>query len=81
MNYDYTVSAIGIDQDNIKWLGTYEGGRLFRLSGTKMKCYDTETSIISSHAYEMFAIVVDESNTKWVTTSRGGIYVFGPIAH
>ncbi len=79
MNYDYTVSAIGIDQDNIKWLGTYEGGRVFGLSGSKMKCYNSETSIISSHAYEMFAIIVDEENNKWVTTSRGGIYVFGPI--
>ena len=79
MNYAYTVSAIGIDKDNIKWLGTYEGGRIFGLSGTKMKCYNSETSIISPNAYEMYAIVVDEENNKWVTTSRGGIYVFGPI--
>ena len=79
MNYDYTVSAIGIDQDNIKWFGTYEGGRVFGLFGTKMKCYNSETSIISPDDYEMFAIIVDEENNKWVTTSRGGIYVFGPI--
>ncbi len=79
MNYAYTVSAIGIDKNNEKWFGTYEGGRIYALRNSKMRCYDTETGPVSPYAFEMFSIVIDRYNNKWVTTTRDGIYVFGPI--
>lgn len=79
-NYDHTVSSIGIDVDGVKWFGSYQGGRLFKLDGTSITCYNTSTSIIDQEAYEMFSIFVDNSNTKWLSTTRRGIYLFGPLS-
>ncbi len=78
-SYKYVVSAVSSDKNDIKWFGTYEGGRIFRYDGERMVTYNTKTSIISPYAYEMFAIKVDKDDYKWVPTSRGGIYVFGPV--
>jgi len=79
ISYKYVVSSVSSDKNDIKWFGTYEGGRIFRYDGERMVTYNTKTSIISPYAYEMFAIQVDKDDYKWVPTSRGGIYVFGPV--
>ncbi|MGD9201285.1 MAG: two-component regulator propeller domain-containing protein, partial [Chitinispirillia bacterium] len=73
-----TVISIAIDQNDIKYFGTYTGGRVFVYNNHQMRIYDSESSIIPRKSYQIQSIVVDEDNNKWICTSREGVYTFGP---
>ena len=76
-NSECTVLSIVIDQNDIKYFGTYKGGRVFIYNNHQMRVYDSESSIIPKNSYQIQSMVVDKDNNKWICTSREGVYVFG----
>ena len=67
------VLTIAIDEDNIKWIGTRDGG-LSHFDGTDWTVYDTGNSGLPSN--EVLAIAIDEDNMKWIGTGGGGLARF-----
>jgi len=64
------VNSIAIDNNGMKWIGTYGGG-LAKFDGNDWTVYDTSNSGLPGDRVKTIAI--DENNTKWIGTYDCGL--------
>jgi ligand-binding sensor domain-containing protein len=70
---DNGVSAIAIDKDGTKWIGTDYGG-LAAFDGISWTVYDTLNSELPSNSIS--SLVIDNDGTKWIGTWIGALAAF-----
>ncbi|MCS7054098.1 MAG: T9SS type A sorting domain-containing protein, partial [Ignavibacterium sp.] len=68
---DY-VSALAIDAQGNKWIGTYGG--LAKFDGTNWTVYKTSNSGLPNN--EVRALAIDALGNKWIGTGGGGLAVY-----
>ena len=62
------VSAVAIDKDGSKWIGT-SGGGVGRFDGTNWSVYNASNSGLPSNLIR--ALVVDQNGVKWIANANG----------
>jgi ligand-binding sensor domain-containing protein len=67
---DNSVSCIAIDNKNVKWVGTYNGG-LNKIDGELWTVYNRKNSQFPDKSVR--AIAIDANNVKWIGTRDGGL--------
>jgi ligand-binding sensor domain-containing protein len=65
---DDWVTAIAIDVQGNKWIGTYRGG-LAKFDGINWTVYDIWNSKLPSNT--VFSIAIDGQGNKWIGTDKG----------
>jgi ligand-binding sensor domain-containing protein len=61
-----TVNAIAIDQENVKWLATFNG--VFSFDGVSWKQYQKSDGLASNYVP---SVAVDQKSVKWFGTNLG----------
>ena len=67
---DNLVRAITIDQDRIKWIGTWSGG-LAKFDDVNWTLFNTSNSGLPDD--QITSIVIDSIGNKWISTYGGGL--------
>jgi hypothetical protein len=72
---DNSVSAIAIDAQGNKWIGTLGG--LAKFDGANWRVYNTYNSGLPSNI--VYAIAIDGQGNKWIGTGAGGLAKFDGV--
>jgi streptogramin lyase len=70
------VTAIAIDEQRNKWIGTWGGG-LAKFDGVNWTVYNTSNSGLPDNY--VYAIAIDEQGNKWIGTNGGGLARFDGV--
>jgi streptogramin lyase len=73
---DNYVTAIAIDEQRNKWIGTWGGG-LAKFDGVNWTVYNTSNSGLPDNY--VYAIAIDEQGNKWIGTNMEGLQRFDGV--